>query len=401
MNTTPGLSELLSSFDLELFLTKNKHKSAEAFLLGNKDNTKELNSLLAEQLSIYPKAKNKIPTFTDKACWFTSKSYEQSSSETSAFYKSKLFAGDSLLDLSGGLGVDDWAFSKNFKQVISIDPDSLLNQIVRENFRKLQTNNITRIDSTAEDFLRLNQKKFDLIFLDADRRVESGKAFFLENGKPNFLEIEEQCKKISSQVLLKLSPMVDLSYLKKTLPYWSKIWVIGFKSEVKEVLIWIDYIKPLKREIEAVILSETNGYLSYSSNQEGLINQFENNSSQYYFFEAHPAIIKSGLSNEYGKYCSLKLFAPHNHYYLGHHIPTNFMGRCFRIKSIMEFSKRKVKEYLTESKIEQANISKRNFPMQTDELKSLFKLKDGGDDYLFFSLDNEGKKTMIHALKVI
>lgn len=398
MNTTPGLSELLSSFDLELFLTQNKHKAAEDFLLGSKDNTKELNSLLAEQLSVYPKAKNKIPTFVDNACWFTSKSYEQASSETSAFFKSQLNKGRTLLDLSGGLGVDDWAFSKQFEKIISLDPDVFLNQLARANFQKLGVNNIRRIDISAEEFLQTTKEKFDLIFLDADRRIEQGKAFFLENGKPNFLEIENQCKQICPRVLLKMSPMVDLSYLKKALPFWSKIWVVGYKLEVKEVLVLVDYQPTTQQEIEAVIISENHTPITFSTNQNKTQDMSEPNASEY-FFEAHPCIIKSGLSNEYGDFCQLHLFAKNSHYYLGHQIPENFMGRSFRIIQKLDFSKSKVKEYLVQAKIEQANVSKRNFPMQTEELKSLFKLKDGGDNYLFFSLNNEGKKTMIHAVK--
>ncbi|MCG9879862.1 MAG: class I SAM-dependent methyltransferase [Bacteroidia bacterium] len=398
MNTTPGLSELLSSFDLELFLTQNKHKAAEDFLLGSKDNTKELNSLLAEQLSVYPKAKNKIPTFVEKACWFTSKSYEQASSETSAFFKSQLIKGRTLLDLSGGLGVDDWAFSKQFEKIISLDPDVFLNQLVRTNFQKLGVNNIRRLDISAEEFLQATKEKFDLIFLDADRRIGQGKAFFLENGKPNFLEIENQCKQICPRVLLKMSPMVDLSYLKKALPFWSKIWVVGYKSEVKEVLVLVDYQPTTQQEIEAVIISENHTPITFSTNQNKTQDMSEPNASEY-FFEAHSSIIKSGLSDEYGKFCGLDLFTKNSHYYLGHHIPENFMGRSFRIIQKIAFSKSKVKEYLVQAKIEQANVSKRNFPMQTEELKSLFKLKDGGDNYLFFSLNNEGKKTMIHAVK--
>ena len=92
MNLTPNLSELLSNFDLGLFLTQNKHLKAEKFLLDSKDNTKELNTLLAQQLLVYPKADNKLPTFTKHNCWFTSKSFEQASSEETAFFKASLNA---------------------------------------------------------------------------------------------------------------------------------------------------------------------------------------------------------------------------------------------------------------------------------------------------------------------
>jgi len=399
LNTTLRISELLSAIDLELFLTQNKHLTAEKFILGSKDNTKELNSLLAQQLVIYPKAYNKVPTFTRMHCWFTNKSYEQASSETSALFKSTLFSGEKILDLSGGLGVDDWAFSQSFKEVISLDPDIFLNTLVRENFKKLGISNIQRLDKTAEDYLIQTEEKFDLIFLDADRRNEKGKVFFLEQSQPNYLELEPICKKIAPQVLLKLSPMVDLVYLKNSLSDCAKIWILGDKTEVKEILVWIDFTKKKPIETEVVILQDNGNLLSYTGKNEPLTNQFKEGNYDY-FFEPHACIIKSNLYAEYAYSYELKLLATQSMYFLGNKVPEMFIGRSFQLVQQMPYSKTTFKKYLQEEGIEKANISKRNFPLEVSEIRKTFKIAEGGEIYLFFSSNEKGEKYVFHCKKI-
>jgi hypothetical protein len=401
LSTTLNFSELISQFDLGRFLTENKQLSAEKYLLSRKDNTKELNTLLAQQISIYLKAESKIPTFALKHCWFTSKSYEQASSESSALFKSSLFKGNKILDLSGGLGVDDWAFSKSFKQVISLDPDEFLNLLVRENFKKLNIQNINRLTSSAEDFLENSEESFDLIFLDADRRSESGKVFFLEQGKPNYLEIEKKCELVCPRVLLKLSPMVDLTYLKKTLLHLSKIWIVGNKYEVKEVLALVDYNQKNEPEIEAVIVGDESKTLHFNpkNHKENTVSKAVQPAEFSYFFEPHPCIIKGNLHGTYAKENNLKLLSKQSLYYLGDQIPENFMGRSFRIIQSINFSKTSIKKYLKENNIKQANVSKRNFPLEVTALRKMFELNEGGLDYLFFTCKENGEKQLFHCKK--
>ena len=398
MNITPKLSELLSNFDLGLFLIQNKHLKAEKFILDSKDNTKELNTLLAQQLVIYPKADNKLPTFTKHNCWFTTRSFEQASSEETAFFKASLFSGGQLLDLSGGLGVDDWAFSNQFKSVISLDPDSYLNVLVRENFKKLGVKNIIRIDSIAENYLETTEGAYDLIYLDADRRTEKGKAFFLDQGKPNYLAIKNLCAKVSSKVLLKLSPMIDLTYLKNTLPNLTKIWVLGDKSEVKEILAYIDFSQPSELETEVVVLNNSGKSIHFKNTNNQPVTPKLTNLN--YFFEPHSCLIKSNLYKEYATMYSLQLLSAQSLYFTGKHLPNIFLGRAFEIIQIIDFSKAKVKDYLERCVIKNANVSKKNFPIEVDEIKKIFKLKDGGEEYLFFSTNEKGLKVMFHCKKI-
>jgi hypothetical protein len=222
----------LLNFDLKSFL--EEHSSTNTIKLRKKFPLHY--RLLAQQLKLYPKALKKLPFFAGHMCFFTSKSFEQSSSEALAGYKAKLFSGNILIDLTGGLGADDWAFSGSFNRVISVDCDEELNRLVRLNFEKLGIKNVERIHSTAEEFIK-NQITSALIYIDADRRSNKGKAITLADSEPPVLNILSRLFEISVTVLLKLSPLIDITYLRKTLSNLERVYVNSFDNEVKEVLV--------------------------------------------------------------------------------------------------------------------------------------------------------------------
>ncbi len=401
MNTTNQFVQLLQSFDLESFLTQNKQMDASRFLLAHKGNTNDLNWLLAEQIKLYPKALHKLPHFVKNHCWFTSKSYEQASGEASALYKSKLISGAKLLDLSGGLGVDDWAFSRNFDKVVSLDPDEKLNEIVRENFRRLHCNNIERINITAESYLNSNLDHFDLIYLDADRRPAQGKSYFLDHDDPNFLAIQDACFKRSNQILLKLSPMADIHYLQENLQHIEKIMVVGDKKEVKEVLVLLNKKGSTTIIYESVLLRENEPHQIFSSKKELTLSISSELKSAKYFFEPHVTIIKAQHSRNYAQACELEQLAINSAFYIGNHIPPEFMGRSFEIVKAFEFSKSLFQQYLKNEKLVKANITKRNFVLSVEEIRKAYKIKEGGKDYLFFSTLSNGTRMVYHCIKAV
>ena len=62
---------------------------------------------------------------------------EQTSSEPTANYKATLLEGNSLIDLTGGFGVDCYSFSKKFSQVTHCEISEELSKIVTHNYKKL------------------------------------------------------------------------------------------------------------------------------------------------------------------------------------------------------------------------------------------------------------------------
>jgi ubiquinone/menaquinone biosynthesis C-methylase UbiE len=344
---------------------------------------------LAEQLGVYPKARYKIPSFTRHYCLFTAKSYEQASGESSAFYKSKLFKGKHLLDLTGGLGVDDWAFSKSFESVLSLDPDASLNRIARHNFRLLAANNISRIDARAEDFIK-GAGHFDLVYLDADRRAGAGRSIKPAAGSPDFFEIKERLFELSDRILIKCSPLLDIEYCIRNFEHIHHIYVVSVDAEVKELLCLLDKSKKERPLISAVCLKSGSETVREFTGTHPLTKTgMRDAANAQFFFESDAAIIKAGLSAAYAYELGLSILAPHSNYLLGNHVPAAFMGRAFRVIDSFEFNQNRLRKYLTDHKIESANVAARNFPLRPEEISKKFRFKDGGETYLFFSENQE------------
>ncbi len=354
-------------------------------------------AFLADQLLIYPKAKSKLPSFTGVYAHFTPQSFEQSSSEVLAFFKADCINGEQILDLSGGLGVDDWAFASKFKRVVSLDIDDQLNKIVRRNFEKLGVSNIERLDDDAYDFVGKNVDKYDWVYLDSDRRASAKRAIVLADAEPNILTIRHKLFGFTSNILLKVSPMLDIHALMNELKTIKQIWVVSHKNEVKEILVHL-INEPCETIISAVDLD------GEQKQQFALMYPFTADQVDYkntgsWFYEPGLALIKSYLATPYLQQNQVHQLAKNSIYGLSEMEVPNFFGRVFKVVSIFEFSKAKLKAYLQRSTITKANIAKRNFPMEVAELRKMSGLKDGGEHYFFFSMDASNTKQVFHCIK--
>ncbi len=356
--------------------------------------------LLASQLALYPKASVKLPDFTSSYCYLTTKSYEQSSSEVLAEYKASLFSGDLIIDLSGGLGIDDIAFSRKFRKVISVDYDTELNLLAEVNFTKLGIGNIERVTAKAEEYI-LNDISAHMVFVDADRRSDSSgkRSVTLHNASPDILKILDRLHEISPLVLLKLSPLVDITYLRKSLKNIKEIRAISLANEVKEILVLLDRNPDSETQIAAVDISKDGNIKEYFS---CIYNSPANhiNGEQKYFFVPSASLIKSGLAGEYAANKGLSNIFEGSLYYTAAYEPKELMGRSFYIIAKMPFSGSAFKKYLSDTEISQANISCRNFPLKPDEIRRNYRLTDGGNDYFFFSADKQKNKMFLHCRKV-
>jgi hypothetical protein len=357
--------------------------------------------LLAAQLKLYPKARKKLPFFAEHFCFFTTKSFEQSSSEPLAGYKAKLFSGDILIDLTGGLGVDDWALSRSYGKVISVDKDEELNSIVRMNFEKLNIKNIDRIDADAEEFIKQSLKA-DLIYIDADRRAKGSRAITLLDSEPPVLNMLSRLFEISERVLLKLSPLVDITYLTKTLRNIEKIHVNSLDNEVKEILVllknnFINDMQIVAADIQDGGTINTFSIKAGETHSPGITGSL----NAKYFYEPAGCIIKAGLTDAYSAKLGLKKISRGGVYLLGEERVPDFIGRVFRVIYGSSFSKSLFKDYLKRNRIQKANTAKRDFPVSADEIKRQYKISDGGEDYLFFTTEGLGSKVFFHCRKSV
>ncbi len=396
MNSKEEYKNNLFKFDLQSFLESYKGYSS----IQLKKDFPSTYKLLASQLALYPKAAQKLPLFTSKFCYLTSKAYEQASSEAMADYKSSLFKGNALIDLTGGLGIDDIAFSRSFKKVLSVDTDKELNLITEVNLKKLGISNIERITAIAEDFIQQDNSA-DLIYIDADRRLTTSgeKAVTLHDSSPGIPAMLNRLFEISGTILLKLSPLVDITYLKKTLPSIKEIRVVSLNNEVKEILVFLDIAFKKEPEIIAVDVL-ANGKIDEFSSKYQMVAMSSEGRDNKYFFEPAPSLIKAGLVAKYADFADLYPVALNNIYHTFENLTGDLFGRVFSIVNKMPFGKSSFHKYLLDNSITKANISSRNFPVKPEEIKKTFRINDGGDEYFFFTTDDKKKKLVYHCRKV-
>ncbi len=196
--------------DVQYFITKNEQEDLTKLILKGSPFKNVSVQELAQQIAAKQKAATKIPTwFATENCYYPPKiNLEQTSSETTAKYKASLVSGKMLIDLTGGFGIDSWAFSKKFTQAIHCELNLELSKIAQHNFKQLQCNNVQCITGNSIDYLKNSTQQFDTIYVDPSRRNDTkGKVFLLKDCLPNVPEQLGLLFEKSNQILIKNSPL--------------------------------------------------------------------------------------------------------------------------------------------------------------------------------------------------
>ncbi|MDO6596858.1 class I SAM-dependent methyltransferase [Oceanihabitans sp. 2_MG-2023] len=353
---------------------------------------------MIEQIEAKKRCKTKLPSwFSTKEIYYPNKlNIEQTSSETTAKHKASLLKGNTIIDITGGFGVDCYYFSKHFKQVFHCEINEQLSQIVAHNYKQLQVGNIKTIAQDGLSSLKNMEATFDWIYIDPSRRHDSkGKVFFLKDCLPNVPEHLNLLFNKASNVLIKTSPLLDISIGLKELEYVKTIHIIAVNNEVKE-LLWVlekDYKGNVSIET-CNIKKKSKQIFTFSLNEEVSAN------SNYclpldYLYEPNAAIMKSGAFHTIAKKLDVLKLHPNSHLYTTETL-IDFPGRVFNIEKVMPYNKKILKK----EGIAKANIATRNFPESVEQIRKKHKIKDGGDVYLFFTTDLDNNKIVIQTKKV-
>ncbi|KUJ62751.1 SAM-dependent methyltransferase [Flavobacteriaceae bacterium CRH] len=379
------------------FITKNSGVSITKLAL-QKNPFPEVEWIsILNQIEAKSKAKDKLPTWfsTENIIYPSKISVEQTSSEKTASYKASLISGESLIDLTGGFGVDDYYFSKKFKVVAHCEINEDLSAIVKHNFEQLQVKNCTFYADDSANILNESTQKWDWIYIDPSRRNDAkGKVFMLKDCLPNVPESLEFYFEKSDSVLIKTAPLLDISAGLSELKFVKNIHIIGLENEVKELLfeihnqysgeITIKTANILKDKIETFefILGESE-YPFYHLPQK-------------YLYEPNSAIMKSGGFDEVSNTFNINKLHKHSHLYTSDEL-IDFPGRTFEIEKLLSYGKNDMKTALLN---QQANITTRNFPDTVENIRKKWKIKNGGNVYCFFTTDKNDNKIVLICRKI-
>lgn len=353
---------------------------------------------LSNQIISKQKSKTKLPSWfaKDKIYYPAKISIEQTSSEATAKYKADLVSGKLLIDITGGFGVDAFYFSKKFDQVIHTEINEKLSEIVTHNYKQLEVNNIETIAVNGLDYLKKYSQKFDCIYIDPSRRDEvKGKVFLLKDCLPNVPENIDFLFTKSDTILVKNSPMLDITATLNELKFVKEIHIIAVNNEVKELLFL------LNKKSNQIVEVKTSNLLICSVQRFNFKLGKKPKKSYFapinFLYEPNAAILKSGGFNEVTNSYNVYKLQQHSHLYTSEKVVINFPGRTFKIIAVYPYNKKKIKKVLTMTK---ANITTRNFPKTVAQIRAETKLKDGGDSYLFFTTNKDNELIVIHCSKI-
>jgi 16S rRNA G966 N2-methylase RsmD len=306
---------------------------------------------------------------------------EQSSSDKTAVYKSKILEGKKFIDLTSGFGIDAYYLSENFDDITLVEQNPELLQIVEHNWTVLGKK-AKFINQRLENFLSENTEDFDVVYLDPARRDDQkNKVFLLEDLSPNILEIQEKLLSISQQVVIKLSPLIDLKYLISVLKNISRIDIIAVKNDVKEIVVFLSKENSESIQCHCINLESGESDFQFQFGEE------ENTSAEYaepekFIYIPNNTLLKAGVFNLISEKFNLKKLHPNSHIYTSNIRIDSFPGRIFEMEVI---DGKQIK------KKGQFNIISKNYPLKPEEIKRKYGLKDGGNDYLIFTQSKKGK----------
>ncbi|MDQ4141669.1 MAG: class I SAM-dependent methyltransferase [Bacteroidota bacterium] len=327
-------------------------------------------------------------------------SLEQSSSELTAQYKAGLVSGNTLIDLTGGFGIDSFFFAQHFAQVHYVEQNPELTAIAAYNAGLLGNSNIQFHNALAADFLKDFNGKADCIYLDPARRgTANQKLHFLSDCEPDVLDLLPLLFQKANQVLLKTSPMLDIEQARQQLSKVSKILVVAVDNECKEVLYLVSENAPPEPTYEAVNLHSQKEATIFRFNKSGEETATITYSEpQPYIYEPNTAILKAGGFKSVAEQYELNKLHRNSHLYTSHKLISDFPGRIFKCLAVSKYQKKEVLAYLPEKK---ANITVRNFPEPVAAIRKKLGLQEGGNIYLLATTDVHQKAIILVCEKAL
>lgn len=356
--------------------------------------------LLLQQVGLRQKAEKKLPDFcAHQAYLFPSTlSVEQSSSESAARFKSKLFAGERLIDLTAGMGCDAYYLGQSFRAGILVERQTALAEMTRYNVQEVLGARHLQVEQGVEasDFLSKLQGKVDLIYLDPARRdLRGGKVFKLSDCEPDVCHLLPAMWRHTDVVAVKTSPLLDIDLACRQLGPVADVYVLSAGNECRELLFVLKKNEENPAMLHAVNLDK--GTELRASRLEEQETDAVYGAPAVFLYEPDMSLLKAGLFKTVARTYGLHKLHAHSHLYTSNHLCSDFPGRVFALQHVLKPDKKELKAVLPSM---QANVSIRNFPGTVAALRKTWGLREGGEDYVFATTLAAGEKVLLHARKL-
>ena len=399
-------------------------------LQGTKDEDVDL-TLALQQIAGWQTARRKLPTWatTEGIIYPPHLNMEQCSSEQTARYKADRVLGrmtdrgGTLVDLTGGFGVDFYWMSQGFRKRVYVEQSEVLCAIAEQNFGVLGLACSVCCCDTAT-YLKAMEPA-TVVFLDPARRDGyGGRTYSIEDCTPNVLELLPLLMQKADCVLLKLSPMLDWRKAVEDIQkqnanggqrtaHVSEVHIVSVDNECKELLLVVGK-EPLS-ELHLCCVNNDQHFQYFCPEQTGT---FLGGNSDFprsklpvcpdtlktalFLYEPNASIMKAGCFAELEQRFAVRQVASNSHLFLSDDEISDFPGRKFKILAVSSLNKQEINKKFSKSlkPMERANIAVRNFPLTAEQLRKKLKLKDGGDTYLFATTLADGQHRLFICRKI-
>ena len=323
-------------------------------------------------------------------------SIEQCSSEASAKYKSEQLEGQTFADLTGGLGVDTYYISQRFRQTDYVERQFELCELAKHNFSILNAD-IKVWNETAEDYLKHCEPK-DCIFIDPARRDEHGhKTVSIADCTPDVGALQDLLLQKAERVMIKLSPMLDISKALEELHHVKEVHVAAVANECKELDFILERDYQGEVQFTCVNLLTDQPEVRFTMDEErNCICSMADGVSKY-LYEPNPALMKAGCFKLLTERFNVFKLHKNSNLYTSEQIVSDFPGRIFEVEDWAHYNK-KLKQTLL-SDVDKASLAVRNFPLSVAELRKALKIGDGDAVYLFATTLKREERVVIRTKK--
>ena len=372
----------LSQSEVKIFIKEHENDDPADLVLKYAGDKSLPISLIADQIRARKKAKSKAPFLyqNPEIIFPKGASLEQSSSQATAQYKADLIQGTSLTDLTGGFGIDTYFFAKKCKKVIHVEPNKDLSRLVKHNFKILGIQNVGFKNESAENHLENETNSSDCYFIDPSRRGDQNqRVFHLEDCSPNLENLLPNLHRRTANILIKLSPFIDIRQALSQIPRVSEVHVLSVRNECKEVLFKSNPNFDQEPKYFAIDINQGDIF-SFQFDQSEEVKPVSYGLPECHLYEPNSSIMKAGGFNSVANKYALKKLHRNSHLYTSDELVSDFPGRKFRITKQVSLSRKKLQQSIPTNKV---NITVRNFPETVAEIRKRTGLKEGGEFYLF------------------
>lgn len=323
-------------------------------------------------------------------------SMEQCSSEATARYKASLVEGTRLADLTGGFGIDCSYMAERFSEITYVERNAELCRIAEHNFALLGKA-IRVVNADSEDTL-VGLPLQDWIFVDPARRDRGGnKVVSLSDCEPDVCRLESLLLQRASRIMVKCSPMLDISLAMSELKSVNEVYVVAANNECKELLLVLGSEARGEVPIHTINLQgeRTQRFVYTAQEEAGAVCHYTATLGNY-LYEPNSALMKAGCYRLPAVRWGLSKLHRNTHLYTSDTLVNDFPGRVFKVERVCGFGKKELKTL----DCKKANLAVRNFPEHVDTLKKRLKISDGGSTYLFATTLDDDTRALVVCSKV-